>query len=153
MAKYYVTFSCGHEARVELFGKGTDRERKIAWYEREGLCPECYKAAKRAESKKANEGLPELKGSEKQIAWAERIRAERLAELKSRAKWGQDRLDGVSKALEDKRFTDMISTQYGGDIEAARADIPNKMPKEAKAVKEYEGAQAITDAKWWIEHR
>ncbi|MCD7730449.1 MAG: hypothetical protein LUI05_03010 [Oscillospiraceae bacterium] len=47
--KYTVRCSCGHNDVVELFGKGADRERKIAWYETSGVCVECYKAAKRAE--------------------------------------------------------------------------------------------------------
>jgi len=49
MAKYDITYSCGHKGTVELFGKTSERENKIAWYERDGLCPECYKATKRAE--------------------------------------------------------------------------------------------------------
>ncbi len=47
--KYTVRCSCGHNDVVELYGKGADRERKIAWYETSGVCVECYKAAKRAE--------------------------------------------------------------------------------------------------------
>ncbi len=43
MAKYNITYSCGHEGCAELFGKVTERERKIKWFEAEGLCPECYK--------------------------------------------------------------------------------------------------------------
>lgn len=43
MAKYNITYSCGHEGCTELFGKVTERERKIKWYETKGLCPECYK--------------------------------------------------------------------------------------------------------------
>ena len=49
MAKYTVKFSCGHEAMIELFGKDADRRRKIAYFEEDGLCPECYAAAKEAE--------------------------------------------------------------------------------------------------------
>ena len=49
MAKYDVRFSCGHEGTVELFGKGKDRDIKIRWYESSGICPDCYKAKKRAE--------------------------------------------------------------------------------------------------------
>lgn len=49
MAKYDVTFSCGHEQTVELFGKYADRERKIKFYKEEGLCTECYKNRKREE--------------------------------------------------------------------------------------------------------
>lgn len=43
MAKYDVTYSCGHAGVVELFGKEKDRQNKIQWYESDGLCPECYK--------------------------------------------------------------------------------------------------------------
>ena len=78
MAKYDVKFSCGHEGTVELFGKSADRERKIAYFEKHGVCSECYKmqqAAAVAEKTAAWE-LPELTGTPKQIAWAERIRAE-----------------------------------------------------------------------------
>lgn len=55
MAKYQVTFSC-----------------EIAWYEENGLCPECCKKKITAEAEEM--GLPELTGSEKQIAWANTIR-------------------------------------------------------------------------------
>lgn len=50
--KYNVNFSCGHESTVDLVGKTADRERKIAYFEAYGLCPECYKAQK--EDEKAN---------------------------------------------------------------------------------------------------
>lgn len=49
MANYSVRFSCGHEGTVSLFGKNSDREKKIKWYEENGLCTECYKSKKRAE--------------------------------------------------------------------------------------------------------
>ena len=51
MAKYDVTYSCGHTGIVELFGKNSERERKLKWYE-EGVCPECYKTQKRVEQEK-----------------------------------------------------------------------------------------------------
>ena len=41
--KYDVEFSCGHKSVIELFGKGSDRESRIAWYERSGVCPDCYR--------------------------------------------------------------------------------------------------------------
>lgn len=43
MAKYTVKMSCGHEQEVSLFGKNTERERKIHYFETQGLCKECYK--------------------------------------------------------------------------------------------------------------
>ena len=84
--KYEVKMSCGHVETVELFGKTADRERKIAWLEKNGICEECKKAEREAADRAAAEsakenGWVELKGSEKQIAWAESIRAEKMAEM------------------------------------------------------------------------
>jgi len=42
MAKYDVTYSCGHKARIELFGKEKDRQNKIEYFERHGLCKDCF---------------------------------------------------------------------------------------------------------------
>ena len=49
--KYKVNFSCGHAETIDLDGPTKERERKIAWYEASGECPECY--AKRMEAKKS----------------------------------------------------------------------------------------------------
>ena len=86
--KYYVTFSCGHEGEVNLYGKAAERDRRIAWYEKEGICPDCYRKMKEEERRKADEeraayadkieteyNLPVLEGTEKQVSWARKIRA------------------------------------------------------------------------------
>ena len=52
MAKYNITYSCGHEGTVQLFGKNEERDRKIKYYEEFGLCPECYKKQKQEEDAK-----------------------------------------------------------------------------------------------------
>lgn len=41
--KYDVTYSCGHEGTVELFGPGKERDRKLAWIQGSALCPEYQK--------------------------------------------------------------------------------------------------------------
>lgn len=41
MAKYNVTFKCGHEEEVQLLGKYEDRERKIEWYKNSCDCTKC----------------------------------------------------------------------------------------------------------------
>ena len=56
--KYEVKFSCGHTATVELFGPTKERERKLAWYEESGECPECY--AKGVEARKADGCEPRI---------------------------------------------------------------------------------------------
>lgn len=76
MAKYNVTFSCGHEVEVELYGPQSDRKRKLEFFRESALCRECeLKAAKEYAER---EGLPPLTGTEKQVRWAETIRAERI---------------------------------------------------------------------------
>ena len=81
--KYDVTYSCGHTATVELFGKSEDRERKLHWMETEGMCPDCYNAWLRKENdRKVREALgdialPQLTAkSDKQLAYAESKRSE-----------------------------------------------------------------------------
>ena len=87
MAWYYGTYSCGHEGRENIVGPTKNRQW-IADRKFENLCEECYQAklmadreAKNAEAlEKSKEfELPELIGTEKQVAWANAIRLE-LAE-------------------------------------------------------------------------
>ena len=61
--KYDVTFSCGHTETVEIYGKTEDREKKIAYYGKSGLCPECYEK-KMNEKKAENCEEVEMKYSE-----------------------------------------------------------------------------------------
>lgn len=77
MAKYTITYKCGHTAEIQLFGKYTDRDRKIAYY-RTIDCPECE--AKNAAKYAQDKGYAELTGSSKQICWANKIRNQKIAE-------------------------------------------------------------------------
>lgn len=78
--KYDGTFACGHEGRVDIGGPGKDREWKVERAFR-GSCPDCQaeKAAAREAirektwAKVLEMPLPELTGSEKQVAWAKDI--------------------------------------------------------------------------------
>jgi hypothetical protein len=51
MAKYDINYSCGHSARIDLYGPERDRQRKIAWFESDGHCSDCYRDKKRTEEK------------------------------------------------------------------------------------------------------
>ena len=82
MAKYTITYKCGHTEEMQLFGKMNDRDRKIAWYATQD-CPECKAAAARAAAKER--GLVELEGTAKQIVWAEQIR-DKFLELSEQIK-------------------------------------------------------------------
>lgn len=48
--KYYVNFSCGHTEMKELFGKTSEREKKIAYWEKYGICSRCYREQKEIEN-------------------------------------------------------------------------------------------------------
>lgn len=75
---------CGKNMVIELFGKMEKRE----WIAEHGthICDECKAAERDARNTAAAElnrtaGLPTLTGSDKQIAWAETIRAEKATAL------------------------------------------------------------------------
>lgn len=79
MGKYEITYACGHTEERQLYGKIKDRESKSSWLETQ-KCYECQKEEKNRKAREDNAklGLPKLIGSEKQIAWAETIRAEKI---------------------------------------------------------------------------
>jgi len=91
MAKYTITHSCGHDQEHSILGTNAkgQRDRKKQWLS-EGVCTDCYNAEQAekmadatASAKESNSALPRLEGSEKQIAWAETIRAKVVIELKT----------------------------------------------------------------------
>ena len=127
MAKYDVTYSCGHSGVVSLVGPTRDRQRKLVWYAAAGLCPECYRATKEEERQRlaaaaaaeAQEiGLRPLNGSEKQIAWAETIRQGRMSTA-------YDQLMGVGQHY----------PQFVGQIEGCLLWLRDQV-----------------SAEWWIDH-
>lgn len=82
MAWYYGTFACGCEGRVNIIGPSKDREwKKQRAFSKE--CDKCYREklekARELDNKRALKlakemELPELEGTEKQVAWANTIR-------------------------------------------------------------------------------
>jgi hypothetical protein len=108
MAYYSGTFSCGHEGRVDIIGPGKDREwkRERAF---SGMCPECYRKFKEEEKAKENAkaaeeskemSLPELTGTEKQVAWANTIRLEFANDVYERIDCGCKHLSEKGKTQE-----------------------------------------------------
>lgn len=90
MAKYIITFSCGHTEEINLYGSYSSREEDIKWAEKYGQCNSCKDAEKASKRKQEHEeaileaekyNLPTLEGSEKQILWAIDIRYRITKEL------------------------------------------------------------------------
>lgn len=81
--KFQDVYSCGHQCRLTVMAYSEEDAKQKAKYKFQDVCPECAKAqleetrAKKAEKAK-NTALKNnwatLKGTEKQIAWAEQIR-------------------------------------------------------------------------------
>lgn len=120
MARYTINHACGHTQDVQFVGKITERERRIAYMEQED-CPECRAAA--TNNAAAAAGLPELIGSDKQIAWANKIRQDYLKEL----------------------------AEYIADLDNPDDDDDEITPEELDSLRTLPQKQA--SSKWWIESR
>lgn len=105
--KFTIKHTCGHEREIVLFGKMTERLKKVEYLETLE-CPDCINA-KRLEDAKNSE-LPMLVGSEKQIVWAHDIRkktVELIESLKKKLEAHKDK-PVVKKAFES--FDKLLSS-------------------------------------------
>ncbi len=129
--KTTITASCGHTTVTQIYGGTKKRAAEIAALSAR-LCPECYQAeinaersAKTEAARAQNVGLPALTGSEKQIAWAETIRAKLIPDLVAIRK---------RVAIED-------------------ADTPERARLIDLANEIISSAINCAEAKFWIDHR
>jgi hypothetical protein len=150
MAHYDITHTCGHDERIELFGKTSERESRIEWLQ-ERPCTECWKKERKAEAearrnKEAamivekfgddaadavnaiSNAASNLKGSSRQIMWAEDIRADCITEI-------IDRLHSLVARIPGKA-TAQQSAEFAASCKAITSVIANE-----------------TSAAWWIENR
>ena len=118
MAKYDVTYTCGHTGIIDLWGKSRDRKWRLD-REEEKRCPDCWKKQQDEEREKENAaaiaenqaaGLPPLEGTEKQVPWAEAIRSKSLKKIEAylqspREDWEEELLsqEGIEVGLKSIR--------------------------------------------------
>lgn len=137
--KVTVKFSCGHTGEIEVFGKAEAREKAVYKAENYQVCPECRAKEREENIRRAAEenreaGMVPLAGSEKQIAWAETIRAKIIGEIEALpAEAGKPAelkgqiLDFYKKETSAKAWIDMRDkTARGLVIAAAQAIKENK---------------------------
>lgn len=135
--KYSVTYACGHTGTVELFGRYADRERKLEWMKTE-MCPECKAAAHKeiadqlAVEAKEN-GLPALAGTEKQIVWAEQLRAKFFEKADAARAKSMERIEKMKES-------------------GANAPDYTKQIKQWDDTVAYIAANMVRSS-WWIDHR
>lgn len=90
MAKYDIRCSrCGNKYTITLYGPNKDREKRIAYLESCGHCPACEQEARDEQIKSQvivdeAAGLPQLQGSDKQVAWALSLRQDFISECDKR---------------------------------------------------------------------
>ncbi|MFE1130071.1 hypothetical protein ACFW6R_25710 [Streptomyces albidoflavus] len=145
MAQRNITFECGHEAVVQLYGRSQRREweaERLA----ASLCGSCYEEERAREIAEENErsaeanraaGLPALTGSPKQVAWAETIRREKL-----------DQIDDVRDRA-DRRLKRAEELEMGPDDE--RVVRSNRQRENAETA--HAALSEITDARWFIDNQ
>lgn len=124
--KVTIKRSCGHEETVSVYGTGKERDSRIEWL-KSTACKSCYKEEQLNSTSEhaTNMNLPELTGSEKQVAWAMKIRNEKITEIVE--------LFGLFTRLADgnEKKTEELNTI-------------------AKCV---ESIKQISDSKYWIDNR
>lgn len=95
MAKYDISYRCGHTNVVNLIGQYKYREKFIE-DSKNLLCRDCYRVKMQKEREQewekarldaSEHGYPELEGSPKQINWAMCIRKEKMAQLQEAKFW------------------------------------------------------------------
>ena len=139
---YSLTFACGHEGKVHLTGSRNNKEGMIRWYEECGRCPECKRKAFEKERQKEIEelnnkiekikeefNLPELNGTEKQVAWATSIRFEKIIGIIEKFN-KEDNMTNISKKMQDI-FVDQIEK-----IDDARFWIDNRDAENNEILKQ-----------------
>lgn len=126
MAKYQITYSCSHTETKDLFGPEEQRRRYRTWAETQGTCEACRKADKAltCEAIEIAHELQALTGTEKQIAWARSLRADKVAEIERHLETMQIRIPA------DK-------------IEAF----------EVQCARIWQAIAEKTGSSWWIDHR
>lgn len=112
MAQYKVTFSCGHEGWVNITGPTKNREWIRASKEK-NVCPDCYRKwlqeKREQENKESLElskemELPELTGTEKQVAWANTLRVQAIQKIDEYIQELEEKAEGTQKPeIKEKR--------------------------------------------------
>lgn len=166
MAWYDGTHSCGHEGSINLIGPNKQRIWKREQHFK-GLCDDCFKKQREKENAEANAKakkeaeameLPELTGSEKQIAWATTLRQEFIGKAEN---WLKDEeelfeedvteyreaLDWLLRSKTKSRFWIDTRRNCPGDVlKFSLGDVPKEeetKPEEAEVLAELEAEATV----------
>lgn len=134
MAWTTITYTCGHEDEIQLYGPGRERERKQAAMEAHE-CPECR--ARHATERDEAEGYAALTGSPKQVAWASDIRRNLVERIQRLC---------AGKHADGERFV--------AEGKVSEAEMQQMLDKIDGIVdKTIGGIRAETSARWLIDNQ
>lgn len=163
MAKYQVNYSCGHTGVVDLWGKEKERERLIDSWEKTGICKECYKSqvAEKINKLESEKNLPELQGTEKQIAWAKKIRYQKINEWKPGYFQAFSIFENILKEndkckLIEKAKSVLKKLNIMTEEEVKQKNLNNikrQLTEQIEFVEFYERFSTETSSAWFIENR
>lgn len=151
MAIYDGTYSCGHDGRTNIIGPGKDRQWKADAHFR-GLCPECWEQKKLEEREKANAEaaakaiemeLPELEGSEKQVAWANTLRQDLIDYIDTLDRKALECIDSSEKEKYDVLDYIMSQTKASWFIDNRPHGMLNWIADRLTAIRAWKVAQEI----------
>lgn len=157
MAKYVAVYRCGHCRMVNIYGKSSERDRKLD-YLRTIDCPACEKKAemekREADTDKAaelsvKEGLPILDGSPKQVRWAILIRQNMIDRLSALLQDGEEKEHFFKRALVLKKAFGRLSCK---EMTVSSSEEIQKMYTEV-IQSQLALVKKETEAKYFIDHR
>ena len=137
--QYVIEFACGHSGRKEFYG-GKKRRQSSLDYWTERTCVDCWKAEQNRVADEIEEGLPELEGSERQIAWARTIRAKFIQQARANLPEALERVATIRTEMEEEIGVD-ATAEYGWE-NALKGERDRHASLEQR-----------TSAKWWIDNR
>lgn len=137
---YNITYACGCTKEVQLYGKKEDRDNKAAWLATQD-CYDCQRKQQDEAAKKAAEALqlPDLDGSPKQIAWAEKLRMDIFNKLEDKGM-----VSNFASYIDAKFDKANIKTW----VEFFKSHGHDNIAQEAKGF-----FASQTSAKFWIDNR
>lgn len=151
---YEITYACGHTGEVEFYGKERDCEWR-AEQEAKKICPDCVEEEKKKETAQAKawakeKGLPDLEGTEKQIAWAEVIRKRLFEDLEECKKKDQEEIEKLKTNPSEKLRKEWIENEIEClNIRLQAADeIKEKWTKQSQSRLWIDGRN--TTANWEV---
>jgi hypothetical protein len=155
MAQYEISHQCGHTETVQIYGTNVSGERRqrAAWLATQP-CKNCRPEQQQRDHEARNEaaaaqaaedGLPDLTGTPKQVAWAVTIRQETLAHLRQ----GLGRYDdGTAEAAMDLyRRIAARETSASAWIDAHQAGETRQLMKRHQTEQDAEDSRTIMAAR------